>query len=365
MSKGKHTHVIATVGFVVILGLVGFFGMKTMNKDESKGENSDVMAVETAAGEGETKKGENAPAEQEMAKSELKSTPSSPAENAPAGFVVEEGNPVVAKVDGKEITRTDVYRFIRTMPANIQQMPATSVYPMAMEQVINTRIVQNKAEDAKLEETDAFKAELEIAKQQIARNLYLQEQVDKKVDEAKIKKMYKEYLKEIPDVEERRARHILVETEEKAKAVVEKLKTGEKFEDLAKSLSIGPTSVKGGDLGYFTKQEMVPEFAKAAFGMEKGATLETPVQTQFGWHVIQLVDVRDRPKPSLEQLAPALQAEARRSVLDDLLQKWRKDAKIEQFDINGKPLKKGADATGLTDADKKKMMPSDVQPAAQ
>jgi len=243
--------------------------------------------------------------------------------------------------------------FIQTMPQNIQQMPATAVYPMAMEQVINTRIVQNKANSADVTSSEEYKQELEMAKQQIARNIYLQQEVDKKISEGDLKKKYKEYIKEIPDVEERRARHILVETEEKAKAVVDKLnQDGSNFADLAKSLSVGPTAPKGGDLGYFAKSEMVPEFANAAFGMEKNSVLKTPVKTQFGWHVIQVVDVRQRPKPAFEQMQPLLVAEMRREALDGLLKKWRKGVEVEQFDINGKPLKKGADATGLTPSDK-------------
>lgn len=358
MSKKNNMPLIAIIALIAVLGVGGYFMMSGGDKDSTM-----TPEMETAAGEEAMDDTMSDAQPEEMANVE---TTNEKPKNMPEGsFVVEEGNPVVAVVDGKEITRTDVYRFIRTMPANIQQMPATTVYPMALEQVINTRIVQNKAEDADLEETEAFKAEMEIAKQQIARNLYIEKQLESKIDEGTIKKMYKEYTKDIPDVEERRARHILVETEEKAKAVLAKLETGEKFEDLAKSLSIGPTSVKGGDLGYFAKQEMVPEFSEAAFNMKKGDVMDKPVKTQFGWHIIQLVDIRDRPKPSMEQLAPALQAEARRKALDELLQKWRKNAEIKQFDINGKPLKKGADVIGLTEDDKKKMAPSDVQPAAE
>lgn len=279
---------------------------------------------------------------------------SAPMENS--DIQVEPGNPVVAKVDGKEITRVDVYRFIQTMPPQMQQLPAVQVYPIAMEQVINTRIVQNKANDADVVDSEQFKLEMEMAKQQIARNLYLQKQVDSKISEGKLKKMYNDQIKQIPDVEERRARHILVDTEDKAKAVLKKLSTGEKFEDLAKSLSMGPTGPNGGDLGYFAKADMVPEFAEAAFQMEKNSILETPVKTQFGWHVIQLVDMRQRPKPTFEQVEPMLRAEARREALEELIDGWRKDAKIEQFDINGKPLKDGANATGL--------IPTNTAPAA-
>jgi len=263
------------------------------------------------------------------------------------GINVEAGNPVIAKVDGKDITRTDVYRFIQTMPANVQQMPAVQIYPLAVDQVINTRIVQTQAEKSDIKETDQFKAELDIATQQILRNLYLQKQVSAKISDKKIKKSYDDYIKQVPDVEERRARHILVETEEKAKAVLAKLDKGGKFEELAKELSTGPTGPKGGDLGYFAQGDMVAEFSDAAFGMKKNTILKKPVKTQFGWHVIQLVDVRQRPKPTLEEATPALRAELSRVALDDLIKDWRKGVKIEQFDINGNPLKEGANAIGI------------------
>jgi len=92
---------------------------------------------------------------------------------------------------------------------------------------------------------------------------------------------------------------------------------------------------------------MVPEFSKTVFGMNKGDVTKAPVKTQFGYHVIKLEDVRKRPKPTLEQLTPALEAELRREILTELLQDWRKNAKIEQFDINGNPLKEGANALGI------------------
>ena len=344
-AQKNKSGVIAMIAVVVIAAVGGFAAYM------SGGDKAPEAEVQANAEEAQIN-----PAEVNTAAGDAqdKTTPSPIGEN---GINVEPGNPVVARVDGKDITRVDVYRFIQTMPQNLQQLPATTVYPMAMDQVINTRLVQNKANDADVENSDDFKRELEIAKQQIVRNLYLQEQVNNKITDKMVKNAYNDYIKKIPDVEERRARHILVETEEKANAVIKKLDTGEGFEDLAKSLSIGPTATKGGDLGYFAKNEMVPEFAEAAFSMKKGSVSEKPVKTQFGWHVIKVIDKRERPKPSLEQMTPVLQAELRRTALEDLLKGWRKNAKIEQFDINGKPLRKGADATGLVPEEKQPVSP--------
>lgn len=341
-QKNKSGFILIIVAVIVAIG--GFMGYRALQDESDVNartiETADKMDIDTPV-VAESTEAEKVSADT-TEQAEQNKTLSSDGE-----INVEPGNPVVARVDGKEITRVDVYRFIQTMPANMQQLPATQIYPIAMDQVINTRIVQNEADNADIQNSEEFKREVDIAKQQIVRNLYLQNAVDKKISDKMVKKAYDDYVKKIPDVEERRARHILVETEEKAKAVLAKLKTGEKFEALAQSLSIGPTGPKGGDLGYFAKNEMVPEFAEAAFKMKKGDVSEAPVQTQFGWHVIKVEDTRQRPKPTMEQMRPVLQAELRRTALDDLLKDLRKDVKIEQFDINGKPLREGADATGL------------------
>ncbi len=354
-DQKKKTPLIAIVAAVLLVaaGTTAYFVQKSPNtsdadqvasvstEDQAGTGDEKVAAVDTAAGNSsDSRKNRN------DNRKNVEATVPQPAINA-EGIQVEPGNPIVAKVDGKEITRTDVYRFIQTMPQNVQQLPAVSVYPIAMEQVVNTRIVQTQADKADIEQTPEFKREIEVVKQQIARNLYLQKQVDAKIKDNMIKDEYKKYSKNIPAVEERNARHILLKTEDKAKAVLEKLNKGGKFEELAKELSVGPTAPKGGDLGYFAKTEMVTEFSDAVFGMKKGETLKKPVKTQFGWHVIKLVDVRERAKPTLEQMTPAIRAELSRKVLDNLIKEWRKDAKIEQFDINGKPLKAGANAIGI------------------
>lgn len=263
-------------------------------------------------------------------------------------IVVEPGNPVVAKVDGKEVTRVDVYRYIKSMPQNLQQLPAQTIYPLALEQTINTRIVQNKAEEASLEQDPEVLNQIEMAKQQIVRNVYLQRAVEDKVTDADVKKAYNDFISKQPDVKERRASHILLETEEAANAAIERVKGGEDFAEVAKELSTGPTGPKGGDLGYFTKTDMVPEFANAAFSMKSGDVSEAPVQTQFGYHVIKVTDVRDQPKPTLEEMAPSIQAELQRGALEQMMAQWRENVEIDQFDINGKPLAEGQGAFGST-----------------
>ena len=98
----------------------------------------------------------------------------------------------------------------------------------------------------------------------------------------------------------------------------------------------------GGDLGYFTKDSMVKEFADAAFSMKKGETSKEPVKTQFGYHVIQVEDRRNRPAPDFETVKPQVEAQERRAILTELLESWRKKADVETFDMNGKPVEAAA-----------------------
>lgn len=267
------------------------------------------------------------------------------------GIPVREGNPVVAIVDGQPVNRLDVYRFIQTLPPNIQEMPATTVYPIALEQMINARLVQNKADKQDMTTDEAYQAELEIAKQQIARNLFIQREVDKMINEDELRADYKRLIEDAEPIEERKAAHILLETEEKAREIIQKLGEGANFRDVAKAESKDPSVAQNeGELGWFTKQGMVTEFADAAFKLNKGQVSTEPVKTQFGWHVILLEDVRIQEKPSFEQIKPALEMQKRREKLDEIMKDWRADAKVEIFDINGDPVKEG-DNTAAAPAD--------------
>ena len=138
-------------------------------------------------------------------------------------------------------------------------------------------------------------------------------------------------------VEEIHARHILVPDEAKAKEIIKKLDGGAEFKDLAKESSDGPTAANGGDLGYFAKSEMVPEFAEAAFALQPGTYTKEPVKTQFGWHVIKVEEKRQRPEPQFEAVKPQLEAQIRREKLNTMLEQWQKEASIKKFDINGEP----------------------------
>lgn len=255
------------------------------------------------------------------------------------------GNPVVAKVGDMEIKRVDLLTLLQQMPPAVRQAPIQQIYPMLVEQAINSKIIDEHATKASLDKDAKVKEQVELARQQIIRNIFLQKESEKAVSEDKLKAAYDEFIKKQGDVEEIKARHILVDSEDKAKEVISKLASGAKFEDLAKEYSSDGTKDSGGDLGWFAKQEMVPAFSDAAFALKSGETSKTPVKTQFGWHIIMVEDRRVREKPKFDDIKPFLETQLRREALEKMVADWRKDLKIEQFDINGDPVKaEGAEA---------------------
>lgn len=249
-------------------------------------------------------------------------------------------DPIVAKVDGADVKRSAVVTYIQTLPPQLKQVPLASLFPLALDQVVNQQIVENKASKADLESDPEVTKRLAEAKQQIIRAVYLEKEIEKKLSESRLKDAYSKFKDEQGKIEEIRASHILVDTKEKADELIQKLDSGAKFEDLAKENSKDNSKANGGDLGYFTQKDMVPEFANAAFKLNKGESTNTPVKTQFGWHIIKLTDKRTRPVPSYEEVKPALAANERRELLNEIIKNWRDSADVETFDINGKPVAK-------------------------
>lgn len=255
---------------------------------------------------------------------------------------IKPGNPVVAKIDGKDISRMDVLNFIQTLPPQTRQMPLEQLFPLAVNQVVNTQVVIEKTKDAKLDDDPEVKKQMERAKDEITRTVYLQKLVEKRMTDDRLKKAYDSYVKNFPDVQELKASHILVKEESKAKDLIAQLDKGADFAQLAKDNSIDGTAKNGGQLGYFVENEVVPEFSKAAFALPVGSYTKTPVKTQFGYHVIKSEDKRKREAAPFEQVKQFLETQVRREVLDEILKEWRAQAKIETFDINGDKIEPAA-----------------------
>ena len=160
--------------------------------------------------------------------------------------------------------------------------------------------------------------------------------VDADISEDQIKKQYEEMKKTQPPKEEVKARHVLVNSEDEAKAVIADLKAGKSFEEEAKAKTIDPSGKSnGGDLGYIGKEETVPEFSEAAFKLKNGEYTQTPVKTQFGWHVILVEDHRTAPPPSYEQAKGQIKNQLAQADLQKVVEGLQKSAQITRFKADG------------------------------
>ncbi|HXZ01979.1 MAG TPA: peptidylprolyl isomerase [Stellaceae bacterium] len=247
-------------------------------------------------------------------------------------------DPVVARINGFELHRSDIEEAARALPPQAQRQPPDKLYMELLNSMIGSTLVAQAARKAKFQDEAEVKRHLLLVQDQVIANLYINRLVGKSLSEQKLKAEYDKYVKEAPPREEVNARHILLASEADAKAVIDQLKKGADFSALAKEKSTDPAGkTSGGDLGWFTKDQMVPEFADAAFKLKKGEFTETPIKTQFGWHVIKLEDRRTAGPLSFEQMKPQLTEMFARETIGEKMKELRAAAKIEVFNADGSP----------------------------
>ncbi len=334
-SEQGRSAIIALVALVVVaVGALVFFSGQLSGGSKS---GSGTGTEQTASAESETPSGvESAAGESTESASAKNEAGQAKDGDKTAGLpIIKPGNPVVAKINGKDVTRMDVFGFIQNLPPETRQMPIDKLFPLALEQVVNAELIGEKVKTVNLEEDQMVKDQMKAAKQQIIRSVFLQKEADKATTEDMLKSAYEDYKKNFPKIEEMKARHILVKDEALAKDLIKKIKDGGDFAQLAKENSIDATKENGGELNFFSKQDVVPEFADSAFALADKAVTDKPVKSQFGYHIIQALEKRERPPATYDQARPFLSAQLRGKALNGVVQKWREAAKIEVFDING------------------------------
>ena len=238
---------------------------------------------------------------------------------------------VIARVNGVDIRQSDLAMAEEDMGAEMQQVPPDQKRDQLITYLADIILVSQAAEQKKLGESDEFKRRLAMLRNKVLMGLALQSEVKSALTDEAFRKVYDEAVKSMSPQEEVRARHILVENEEEAKAIAEQLKGGADFATLAKEKSKDPGSAEGGDLGYFGKDQMVPEFAEVAFKMYPGQ-VSNPVKTQFGWHIIKVEDKRQRPVPEFEKVKDQIESFLTRKTQTEYVAKLRQNAKIERLD---------------------------------
>jgi peptidyl-prolyl cis-trans isomerase C len=271
------------------------------------------------------------------------------AQKAPsAGKKQDPEKTVVAVVEGQPIYQAEVLAAFRSLPPKIQKEGLDKVYERVLELMIERRMMSIFGRREKYDQNPEVKRRLAIAEDQIIREVYLDSLIRKYLTEERVRAHYDEVVRKNPPTKEVRARHILVNSESKAKDLAKQAKNGSDFAKLASKNSIGPSAQRGGDLGYFTEGEMVKPFSDVAFKLKKGEVSATPVKTQFGWHIIKVEDVRTRKVPPFEKVKVQMEREVWEKLGKDFLRQYREQAKVERFSFDGTkklpPLPKGGAA---------------------
>ena len=237
-------------------------------------------------------------------------------------------NTVVATVNGKQLTEEMLQTYGAQRARNPNVQPITR--EAALDELINLELVTQDAEEHNLDKRPTIVKQLEWQRRSLLVGVSMREYIaSHPVTDEEIEKLYKERIKN-HDGSEYHARHILVKSEDEAKAIIAELDKGGDFAKIATEKSTDPSGKQnGGDLGWFSADQMVEPFSKAVAKMKKGEVSKQPVETQFGWHVIKLEDTRKSPAPTLESMKEQLQMQAQNQRIETYLADLRKDAKIE------------------------------------
>jgi peptidyl-prolyl cis-trans isomerase C len=271
-------------------------------------------------------------------------------------------DPVLAKVNGQEIHQSDI-AVAEEEAGQLPQMSPEQKQDYLIRFTADMLLLAKAAEDKKLGDTPDFKRRMDFAHNKLLMETLLQQTGKAALTDDAMHKVYDEAVKQMGAEQEVHARHILIrvpagddkaskEAEDKIKAVIARLKKGEDFAKVAEEVTEDPSGkANGGDLGYFTKDQMVPEFSEVAFKLDKGQ-ISDPVKTQFGWHVIKVEDKRTKPLPTFDEVKPQIEQFVTRKAQAELVNSLRTAAKIERLD-------KPADAAGGTDPTKPQVQPAE------
>lgn len=268
---------------LVTAGLIGTFTLA-----------SPVLAQTGQSETGQTETGQTEAGQSETGQSETGQSEAEP--------VLVDPNAVVVNVAGTDVTEADLQLAAEDFAAFLADIPEAERRDRLIDLVIDLNLFAKAARDAGLDDSADFQQRMRFLEMRTLRSVYVEEELANTITDADIKARYDVEIAQIPVEELISARHILVESEDEAKAIIADLEGGADFASLAQERSTGPSGPNGGDLGQFGRGQMVPAFEQAAFALEPGNFTKEPVQTQFGWHVILTYDKGSQPLPTLEQV---------------------------------------------------------------
>lgn len=268
---------------------------------------------------------------------------------------------VVANVNGTPITEAELTLAESEIGQELAGVPTENRRRVLVEYLTEAHLMAAAAEKEKLGTGAEFDERIKYYRLRALRDTYFEKKVRDGVTAEAAKTIYDDKVKGIPVQQEVRARHILVKTEDEAKNIAKEITGGADFGEMAKKHSQDQGGEGGGDLGYFTRGQMVKAFEEAAFALEKGK-VSAPVQSEFGWHLIKVEDKRDRKPPAFEEVQDQIKAELVRAKLQSTVAEMRATAKIEMVDPD---LKKAIEKEATAAAAAEKAAADEAKAAAE
>jgi len=247
--------------------------------------------------------------------------------------VIAEERIAVATVGGETIWLDEVMQAAETLPEQYRQQPLNTYFDQLVADVVDTRLAATAARKADLDQNELVAAAMKMAGDRILAEAYLGDTIRAQITEEAVVNAYNTFVADTASREQVSAAHILVDDEATAKAIITELNNGADFAAVAQEKSTGPSGPNGGDLGTFGRGQMVPSFEAAAFEQPVGSVSATPVQTQFGWHVIKVNDRSVQPAPSIEEMRGQLINNLSRQNLARILEEMRAGVDISVRDF--------------------------------
>jgi peptidyl-prolyl cis-trans isomerase C len=249
-------------------------------------------------------------------------------------------NPVVARVDGQEIRFSELEEAAGQLPEELRGAPPAMLYPLLLDQLIAQKAIVSAARAQGLERDPDVARRIALATDEVLQQAILRREVAPAITEEALRARFQRDLAARPPEEEVRARHILVPTEAEARRALEEARRpGADFAEVARRHSTGPGAREGGDLGFFKRDDMIPEFAEAAFALQAGQISAAPVRTQFGWHVIRVEERRPVAPPAFEEVRDQVRQQAFEEAVTAAVERFRGAARVERFNLDGSPLR--------------------------
>jgi len=251
-------------------------------------------------------------------------------------------DPVVGSVEGHLLYLSELGRAAQTLPEALRNMPFETLYPVLLDRMIDHQAVVMMARRKGLEDNPQVKRDIQAAIERILEGALLSEEAAPKITEQAIQARYNRQYVNRPATEEVRARHILVSTEAEARKVIDDLQKGADFATLAKLVSKDPDASKGGDIGFFRREQVWPGFADVAFALQPGQVSPNPIRNEFGWHVIKVEERRLVAPPSYSDVHDTLRQEIIGQAVQQTIDQARAQMVIHKFNLDGSEMQAGA-----------------------